>query len=158
MPPQQTGGRETLLMAAVLMALAAFFAIQQWIEIRRRPYDVSDLDAEHFSHKDRRRYLVAGILSIISVAMVLSTRIDFRLGRPAYRLWSWTWLSILGLALVLLILALLDWKANRAYAMRHYRALIDEHRELLTQALRRQATSRNGTPDRDRSNRDTPSS
>jgi uncharacterized membrane protein YbhN (UPF0104 family) len=135
--PAHTANRETLAAAAILLALSALFAAWLWFQRRGRDEPGSEEDVRYLAGHDRRRFLVAVILAAIGLAMMASTAINPRSGPSAARLWGWTWVGVLALAVSLLVLALVDWVATRAYARIRRLELIEEHRDLLAQALGR---------------------
>lgn len=154
MAPANTGSAETLIVGGVVMCLAGLFATRLWLERRVRDRaGLSEADARHFAGRDGRRRWVAAILTLIGLAMIASTWIDLdpepvAARRAAARLWGWTWVCVLALTVALLILALVDWFAGAAYARRQVRSLAEEHRALLTEALR-QSSSGARRPDPD---------
>lgn len=136
MPIAASFQRDAWILAGTVMAVGAVFAVRQWLERRWRPADLPGADARHFARKDVRRLLGSAVMAAIALAIVASTRIDFRAGRAEGRLFAWTWMGILLGVVVLLALALLDWQANRLYARRHRRALAEERRALLEEIRR----------------------
>lgn len=146
-----TAATETLIAAAVVLTLAVLFGARQWLDRRRRDHqtDLTEDDARHLASRDWRRWGVAAILGLIGLLMIASTRIDVRRGPDAARLWGWTWLGVLALTVVLLVLALIDWRATAADARRQVRALAEEHRALLTDAIRYRDSQRDGQSDQD---------
>ncbi len=136
MPAPTDAVRETLILAGSLFAITAFLAGRLVLErLHREPPDPSE--AAYFRGRDRRRALVAAILGSIAGLLALSARIEVRAGVAQARLWAWLMMAVLLLALVLLVLALLDWRANHVHALRQGRALVEEQRQLLVQAIKR---------------------
>lgn len=136
---------ETLATAAFLTGLAILFACRQWVERAHRPDDLDELDTEHFRRKDQRRFSGTGLMVLIAALMFASTRIKI-VDKPAVRLWTYCWIAVLVLLLVLLFLAFADWAANARYARRHRNALRAEQQEFwrgLASRLR-QRHNRNG--------------
>ncbi len=140
-----TGSSETLVVAAVILVLATAFGVRLW-QARRHRFEeaVSEDDTRHYASRDRRRAGVATVLALIGLGMIATTGIDARRSPADARLWGWSWLGILALTIVLLVLALLDWLATVSYARRQVRALAEEHRSLLTEAIRHHASRHDG--------------
>ena len=63
---------------------------------------------------------------------------------PKANRWAFlaTWLAVGGFVCVLLVLAMFDWAANRAYARRHLRLLADELRTILEEEVKRRTSGR----------------
>lgn len=135
--PPNPAATETWILSALVLALAVFLGVRQWVEARRRePEELSEAEGHHLAGRDRRRWAVALILALISVAMMVSTAIPVRQSREAARLWAWTWVGILVLTVILLVLALLDWVATASEARRQALDLAEEHQALLSEAIR----------------------
>ncbi len=146
--------RETVIAGLVLLALALALGVRQWLERRRREPAATDLDARYFAGRDRRRALSAALMGLAAGLMLASVRIDPRRSRADARLWLLLWVGVLGLTFVLVLLAGLDWVANRGDAIRQRRQLDAEQRALLAEMARlrppppparHHADGRNGT-------------
>lgn len=135
--PPNPAATETWILSALVLALAVFLGVRQWLETRRRESEqLVEAEARHLSGRDRRRWAVASILALIGVAMMASTAIPVRQSREAARLWAWTWVGALVLTVILLVLALLDWLASASEARRQVRDLSEEQQALLSEAIR----------------------
>jgi hypothetical protein len=144
MPIAVAGATESLILAAGVLAVAAYFAWRQWVERRRRGTQATRDDAIHFIRQDARRFLGSVLMALVAVGLCVGTRIDVRAGPSQRLLFSATWLGVIALVGLLLILAMLDWLATRAYARRHRRALLAERLAVIEQERRRLAGRRDG--------------
>lgn len=135
MPAPTDAVRETLILSASLFVVSAVLAARLVLDRFRR--DTPDpSETAYFRQRDWRRGLVAVVLTMISALLLFSTRLNIRADRAQARIWVWTIMAVLVLALVLLVLALLDWRANHLHALRQARALVEEHRALLADAIK----------------------
>ncbi len=147
MAGSRTGLTEGRVIASAVLLIAATFAYRQWAERARRSVELSEADRAHFARKDRRRLLGSFLMGLVSLGMFvgLSLMPTKPVDRASGKLFAWVWIGVIGLVFVLLTLALIDWLANRAYALRHRRALIEERRAVLeAEVRRRRAGSSNG--------------
>jgi len=142
MPPATAGVSEGLAMSAGVLAVTAMLAWMQWREQKSQDDDLSVDDAHYFARRNQRRNLGTSILGLIGAGMFAGSLFDPRANRWAFLI---TWLAIGGLVCVLLVLAMFDWTANRAYARRHIRLLAAERRAILEVELKRRALGRNIT-------------
>jgi hypothetical protein len=134
--------------AAVLVigviVVAALLAVRQWYERRHRETGLSDADARHFARQDFRRAVVGVVLVLLALGVAVGSQLKHLVaGRPN----AWflgVWLAVIGLILVVVWLALLDWIGTWLYARRHRRALIRERIEFLRSERRRRAYRGNG--------------
>jgi hypothetical protein len=131
MPPraQPTPNTETAIVALAVLAIAAFLAFRQWVEIQGREPILDDTDRDHFRWKDLRRFLGAILMAVVASLMLAATRIDPHTSPAQGRAWGWIWIAVLILIVGLLTLAFFDWRANTRYAVRHRRALLAEQRD-----------------------------
>ena len=136
------GRNEGLALAVGVVAVAAYFAVRQWLDRRRRDPGLSPEDADHYARQDVRRWAGSVIMALLAVGLVVGTRIDIRAGRPQRQLFSAVWLAEVVLLLVLPALALADWLATRRYARRHREALADERARVLEDYRRRRREGR----------------
>jgi hypothetical protein len=135
---------EGLVLASAILVLAGAFAWRQWVERSRRADILSGADRDYYRHRDRRRVLGTTCLVLIASAMIAGSLIDYRASRTSARIFLAIWLGVAVLIGVSLILAMADWMANRAFALRHRRALLAERRALLDDELRRRSAPSNG--------------
>ncbi len=135
MPGPPDAVRETLILSGSLLVISVLLAGRLILDRARRG-EVEPSETGYFRERDRRRGLVALILTVIAVLLGLSTRLQIRADVTQARIWAWTMMAVLVLALVLLVLGLLDWRANHLHAIRQGRALVEEHRALLTEAIK----------------------
>jgi hypothetical protein len=138
--PAEVNG-QVLAAAGVVLAAGLGLAAFQWWVRRGRPPAASDDEARHDLGTDLRRFGVSALLGLIGAVMVASTRIDLKVpppaNRDAARLWTWSWLAVLAMLLAVVVLALADWLAARAFAVREAGRLVRDHRALLAEALGR---------------------
>lgn len=140
MPAVSSGAREGIVIASGVLVLTAVFAWRQWAERRSRDEDLSADDLRYFSRRDVRRAIGNVILGVIGIGMIVGSLLNPRV--PAHQIpFLWVWLSIGVLALVLIVLALLDWSANLRYAARHRRLLIEERLKLIEDEYKKRTTS-----------------
>ncbi|MBX6312806.1 MAG: hypothetical protein IRY99_07810 [Isosphaeraceae bacterium] len=130
------------ILAVVVLAVAAYFAVRQEIDRRRREADLSEADALHFARQDVRRFLGSVVMLLIAAGMVAGTLFDPRASRAAGRLFLAIWAGMGVLLCLLFWLAVHDWLSIRAYARRHRRALAEERAAALAEQQRRQAVRR----------------
>jgi hypothetical protein len=135
MPPATSGAKEGLILATGVLILSAIFAWRQWVERHRREPELSVADADYFARKDRRRFLGTAILALIGIGMVIGSLIDFRASKAAGRLFLAVWVGVSLLVCVSLVFAMIDWVANRDYALRHRRELAEARRALFAKGL-----------------------
>jgi hypothetical protein len=122
----------SVILAVAVIAVAGLLALRQFQERRNRAPDLSEADLLHFTRQDIRRFLGAGVMMLIALAILVGSRINPRVGgRPQRWLFAGVWLFVFMLITMLLILAARDWLATFTYARRHRRALADERREAL---------------------------
>jgi hypothetical protein len=141
MPAPPDASRETLILAGSLAVVTVGLAARQ-VFARRRRGDLDAGEAAFYRGQDRRRALVAVVLAVISGMLAFCASIDVQAGRVQARIWVWAMIGVLVLALALLLLALLDWRANHLHAIRQGRALVEEQRALIADALRHHHESR----------------
>jgi hypothetical protein len=120
-----------LALSLGLAATGLGLLLWQWAESRRRSHELSAEDVSHFARQDVRRWVVAGLMVMLSAGVYLGSRMPPRLnGNPNVRFLE-VWLWVILLVLVLLVLALVDWLATRRYARRHRVALLREGLDIL---------------------------
>lgn len=136
MPVPNSGAREGLAIAAGVLALSALLAWRQWRERQSRDdeEDLSAEDALYFARRDYRRWVGTTILALIGAGMFGGSLLDPRANRIAFLA---IWLGVGGLVCVSLVLAMIDWSANRGYALRHRKLLIQERRAMIEEEIRR---------------------
>jgi len=98
--------------------------------------ELSDLDERYYRARDVRRTICSALMMVIGGLMVFGSQINVQADRSQVRLWTLTWLAVLGLLAVLLLLAGLDWAANHRFARRNRRELLLEQRKLLADLAR----------------------
>lgn len=140
----QSGSVEGLAIGAGVLVLSALFAWRGRVERSRRDDTLNEVDRSYFAHKDRRRAVGTALLSLIGAGMIAGSRIDYRASRAAGRWFLAVWLGVGVLLIASLVLAMADWVANRRYALRLRRALLEERRSLVADELRRRAYGTNG--------------
>jgi hypothetical protein len=135
----------SLVLSAGLVLVA--LALLAWLRYERnhREAELSHEDTAHFSRQDTRRAAVAVILGILAVGIFVGSRVRPVAAGRVNPLFLQIWLSVSILVVVIVVLAMIDWLATRAYARRHFRQLAKERLDLLRDELRYQARSdRNG--------------
>jgi hypothetical protein len=137
MPTASDFPSASLALAVGLGLIALFLGLRQWYERRARELELSPEDLAHFSRQDIRRRLGVGVMSVIAVLALAGSRVSSRAGEKVNLLFLLLWLTVMALIVVLLILALADWSATRAYARRHRRQILRESLD----PIRRQARS-----------------
>jgi hypothetical protein len=141
MPAAFSGAREGLAIGLGVVALAGFFAWRQWVETRTRDNELSVDDARYFKHKDIRRSLGTSVLGLIGIGMIVGSLINPKIQKMPF---LWVWLIVGVLVLLSILLALVDWFANFAYAARHRRLLIEERLKLIENEYKNRAAAKNG--------------
>lgn len=144
MPSPTDAVRETLVLSAFLFVTSAALAARQLSNWMKRG-DVEPSEADYYRRQDRRRALVSVVLGTIAGLLAFSTSITIPEGVGGKaRLWTLTitFMAVLVLALGLIVLALLDWRASRLHVIRQGRALVEEHRALINEAIKLHRESR----------------
>lgn len=132
-----------LVLGASVAVLSVVFAFLQWHGKRTREDELSDEDASHFFHQDRRRWQVAALLLAIGVLMILGSSFG-PWDRPSGRAWGMIWFAVSGLVMILLLLAIRDWISVRSYAGRLRREFLAERLEALREERNRLANRDRG--------------
>src|SRR5215208_4093625 len=103
-------------------------ALAAWLHYERshREIGLPRDDAVHFARQDVRRAAVALILAFLSVGILVGSRISPGAAGRMNPLFLQIWIGVSVLVVVLLVLAMIDWLATRAYARRHFRELAKE--------------------------------
>ncbi len=135
---------EELASASVMMSLgiiliAAFLGLRQWYEKQARESDLSDLDRRYFARQDLRRGLGVAVMLLIAAGISIGARIELRVNGRANLSYVIVWLAVIGLLVVMVTLAGLDWLATRVYARRLRRSIARERIELLRELIRESA-------------------
>ncbi|QEH32982.1 hypothetical protein OJF2_14740 [Aquisphaera giovannonii] len=139
MTPAQHYPTASLALAAGLGLIAVFLALREWYELRAREDDLAEPDRLHFARQDLRRRLGIGILALIAGLVFVGSFLDISPRRgPSIRFLT-VWIAVLGLIVGLLMLALADLSATRAYARRHRKRIIRESMESIREEARRHA-------------------
>ncbi len=132
----------SLLISSGISLIAVFLGLRQWYERRARDSALADADRRYFLRQDVRRGLGVAVMLILAVGLYLGSRIPPKLGGRANLVFVQVWLVIIGLIIVMLGLALVDWISTRLYARRQRRVLAAERRKIMRETLRRQSTDR----------------
>ncbi len=135
-PAPDATGIVGLVLAALVLAAAAFLGWRQWRDVRTRPPGLSSADEGHFARQDLRRLLGTIILVLIAAAMAAGAWIPDRIGGQVNQLFIDLWAGIALMMVVLLLLALLDWISTRLYAHRQRKRLTDEGLSIVEAELR----------------------
>lgn len=139
MPPASPGAREGLAIAVGVLILTAIFLRKQWADRQDRADDLPAEDALYFARRDTRRWAGTAILGLIGIGMFFGSWLEPRVHRLGFLA---TWIMVGGLVIVSLVLALIDWVANRAYAVRHIQQLAEERRRMLEAEIKRRKMGR----------------
>ena len=138
------GAAESLYLAAGLLLVAGLFAYRQRRDPRRGDPSATPADLLHYRWQHARRLLGSAAMAVLAMLLPVGVRIDVRAGRPA-RLWFYAVCAVVvGLLILLLALAALDWVANLALAVRQRKALADERAAMLRDFQRRRTVPQNG--------------
>jgi hypothetical protein len=145
-----------IMLASVVGLIAAILALRQRYERGHRDANLSDADTRHFARQDFRRAIAAGVMGLLALGIVVGEHISHKVAGKANPWFLAVWLTIFGLILVLLWLALVDWLATWHYARRHHRAMARERFQLLqlVRDLRRRGTYRGNGRDTPQNPRD----
>jgi hypothetical protein len=127
----------SLLISSGIAIIAVFLGLRQWYEWRARERDLSDLDRDYFFRQDVRRGLGVAVILILAAGLYIGSRIPPKVAGHANLLFVEIWLAIIGLILVLLILALIDWVSTRVYARRQRRVMARERMQILRDTMRK---------------------
>lgn len=125
-PAADATGPASLVLAAFVLATAAFLAWRQWRDYAGRSPDLSRRDESHFARQDLRRVLGTIVLGLVAVGLALGGRMPAVVNGRANLKFVQVWSAVALLIVVLLVLALLDWVSTRLYARRHRQRLTDE--------------------------------
>ena len=139
------GAREGIVVAVGVLVLSAVFAWRQWAERRVRDETLSEEDADYFGRRDSRRWAGTGCLALTGAGMLAGSLIEPT--KPNRWAFLGVWLAVLLLVGASLVLAMLDWGANRRYALRVRKLLAEERRAILADEVRRQIAARNANGD-----------
>jgi hypothetical protein len=135
MPPERDLPTASLALAAGLCLIALFLGLREWYERRARERSLSPADQVHFSRQDTRRWVGVGVLLAIALLVLFGSRTEPLVECRASLLFLVLWLAVLALLVLLFTLALVDWRATRAYGKRRRREILRESLE----AIRSQA-------------------
>jgi hypothetical protein len=159
-----------LLVSTAIALIAGGLGLLQWVERARRAIDLSDDDRIYFFWQDLRRGLGVVLMLIAALGVGIGSRlepfvtdsqypaqvvpslrflagswIEPFLGLQANLPFLAVWFAVIVLVLVLLALALLDWKATRRYARRHRQSMARERSELLRETFWQGDARHNGS-------------
>jgi small-conductance mechanosensitive channel len=129
----------SVMMSLGIALIAAFLGLHQWYERQAREPDLSDRDRHYFFRQDVRRGMGVAVMLILAAGLSIGARIAPRVNGRANLTFVEFWLGVIGLLVVLIILAGLDWLATRLYARRKRQSMARERIELLREAIREAA-------------------
>lgn len=132
------------LLATAIVAAALILAVRQNLERQSRDDDLSEDDDRHYRRQDLRRFLGAGVMALVAVAIAVGSHINPFLSIFNRRMFGSVWVAVILLVFVLLALAWLDWLATLSYARRHRKAIADERKAIIDAERRRRAFPTNG--------------
>jgi uncharacterized iron-regulated membrane protein len=122
-----------------VIAVALGLGLWQWLDRRRRPAGLSPADEAYFHNQDVRRWGVFVLMLGLGILLWIGTRVAPQFGQRPTVTFVEAWVAILGIVVLLLLLALLDWVATSRYARRHRHAMAREGLAILRDELRRRA-------------------
>src|SRR5271168_1121216 len=136
MPPD--GPTSSALISSGIVLIAVFLGLRQWYERRARESDLSEFDRRYFFRQDVRRAVGVAVMIILAAGLFIGSRMPPKVGGAANIAFVQTWLVIIGLIVVMLGLAMIDWIATRVYARRQRRELASERVRILREVLRKE--------------------
>src|SRR5262249_48243678 len=136
-------------LAAGLCLIALFLGLREWYERSARETRLSEADHAHFSRQDSRRRLGISVLLAIALCVLFGSRIGARVEGLSEVLFLLLWVGVLALILLLLVLALLDWSATRAYGRRRRREMLRESLDAIHSETRENKGARTGQDSRE---------
>jgi magnesium-transporting ATPase (P-type) len=137
MPIADDLASNSLLISSGVAMIAVFLGLRQWYEWRARETELSDLDHRYFARQDVRRGLGVAVMLIIAMGLYFGSRMPPKVAGHANLTFVLVWLAIIGLIIVMLLLAFLDWLSTRLYARRHSRSMARQRLQLLRETLRK---------------------
>jgi drug/metabolite transporter (DMT)-like permease len=124
-------GPASLLLSVGIAVIAILLVVLNWLEQRGRDSELSPEDADHFARQRVRRAAGLAVMLLLAAGIFFGSRVPPRAGRHANPVFVETWLAVFGLIFVLLVLAIVDWRAIRLYARRHRTAILRERLALI---------------------------
>jgi len=137
----------SLMMSLGITLIAAFLGLRQWYEKQAREPDLADADRRYFSHQDVRRGAGVAVMLLVAAGLSIGARIEPRVNGTLNLAYLGVWLGVLGLLVVMITLAGIDWLATRQYARRHRRSIAEERIRLLLEIGRSTESGEQGTED-----------
>ena len=135
MPIADDLASNSLLISSGVALIAVFLGLRQWYEWRARETELSDLDHRYFFRQDVRRGLGVAVMLVIALGLYFGSRIPSKVAGRANLIFVVVWLAIIGLIVVMLILAFVDWLSTRLYARRLSRSMARERLQILRDTL-----------------------
>ena len=126
----------SLVLSSSILLVAGLLGWREWSDRRDRAIDLSLEDARHFGHQDTRRSMGLAVMALLSVGLVVGSRIPHRIGNKTNPQFIGIWLGIFLLIFLLLALAMIDWIALRIFARRHRDQMLRERIEILKEENR----------------------
>jgi magnesium-transporting ATPase (P-type) len=142
MPVADDLASNSLLISSGVAMIAVFLGLRQWYEWRGRESELSELDHLHFVRQDVRRGLGVAVMLVIAAGLYVGSRIPPKVAGRANLTFIEVWLAIVGLIIVMLLLAFVDWVSTRIYARRQSRSMARERLQILRETLRRSRDER----------------
>jgi uncharacterized membrane protein len=122
--------------------IAAFLGLRQWYERKARGELDGPDEAAFFRRQDVRRWLGVGVMLALAIEVFLGASVEPRVGGRGNPRFVVVWLVVLSLIVVMLVLALADWLATRAYGLRKRKAIFRQQIDELRETVRRRAAER----------------
>jgi hypothetical protein len=134
------------LVASGISLIAAFLGLRQWYEWRARDPLLSPSEKRYFRHQDIRRSIGVAVMLLLAAGIYVGSRIPAKAGNAANLAFLYVWLTVSGLLVVMLAMAMLDWIATRAYARRKRQSLTREQLRLIRDVAAARAREQRSEP------------
>jgi hypothetical protein len=139
MPNANDLAADSLTMSLGIVLIAAFLGLRQWYEWRAREPDLPDDDRRYLHAQDLRRAVGVAVMLFLAAGISIGARIEPRIQGRANLAYLEVWLVVIGLLVVMVALAALDFLATGRYARRQRRFIAEERMKLLTEVIREAA-------------------
>ena len=165
-----SGSKSSLaqLIIVVLLVMSVYYARHQVAALRRvrESPELPDEEAHYQRRKAYRRLISCGLLLLLATLLTaLLTVYELPTGELAeqrkdftaetappftpeqkamLRYWGWMWIALLLVLSAVLVLAAVDLLSTRRYALRQFRKLQADRREMIERQAKRMRRDRNG--------------
>jgi hypothetical protein len=130
---------DSLALSLGITLIAAYLGLRQFYERRSREPDLPEADRDYLLRQDVRRSLGVAVMLILAAGILIGSRIEPRIEGRANLAYLEVWLGVIGLLVMMITLAGLDWLATSRYARRQRRFLAEERTKLLHDVNRESA-------------------